>query len=223
MGSWVQHVLTLPAWLALLVVFAMPALESSAFVGFVFPGELALILGGVVAAQGRVPLAAVMAAAVLGSAIGDSVGYWIGRRFGPRILDTRLGRRWSRSRLDAGRSYLARRGAAAVFLGRFTAALRVLVPGLAGMSAMPYRRFAVANVASALTWAPMSVMFGYLAGRSWRHVENLASGLGLVALALLLVVLFGGHLRRRLHGHGSAGGDSNQKGASDVNVDVDAA
>jgi membrane protein DedA with SNARE-associated domain len=197
MGSWVQHVLTLPAWLALLVVFAMPALESSAFVGFVFPGELALILGGVVASQGRVPLAAVIAVAVLGSAIGDSVGYWVGRRFGPRILDTRLGRRWQSSRIDAGRAYLARRGAAAVFLGRFTATLRVLIPGFAGMARMPYRRFAAANVASALTWAPMSVMFGYLGARSVQHVEHLASGLGFVALGLLVAVLFGGHLWRR--------------------------
>lgn len=51
-----SHILALPAWVALLVVFALPALESSAFVGFVFPGEIALVLGGVLASEGRVPL-----------------------------------------------------------------------------------------------------------------------------------------------------------------------
>ena len=49
MADLASHILALPAWVALVVVFAVPALESSAFVGFVFPGEVALILGGVLA------------------------------------------------------------------------------------------------------------------------------------------------------------------------------
>ena len=56
------------------LVFLFPALEASAFVGFVIPGEVAVILGGVVAYQGRAPLWAVVVAAVLGAVIGDSLG-----------------------------------------------------------------------------------------------------------------------------------------------------
>jgi membrane-associated protein len=63
-----EHLLSVPAWLALLVVFALPALESSAFLGFVIPGETAMLMGGVVASQGRLPLAAVLVAAVAGVA-----------------------------------------------------------------------------------------------------------------------------------------------------------
>ena len=214
MTGWVQHILTMPTWLVLLVVFAMPGLESSAFVGFVFPGELALILGGVVASQGHVPLAAVIAAAILGSAIGDSVGYYVGRRYGQRLLEGRLGRLIEHLGLEPARAYLARRGSAAVFLGRFTATLRVLIPGLAGMAGMPYRRFLVANVASALTWAPMSVMFGYVAGASWQHVKHLASGLGIVAFGLLAVVLIGGHLLRKRRG--PAAEESAQESSSET-------
>ncbi len=54
MDTVASHILSLPPWVALLVVFALPALESSAFVGFIFPGEIALILGGVIAYEGRV-------------------------------------------------------------------------------------------------------------------------------------------------------------------------
>ena len=63
---------------ALALVFLIPALEASAFVGFVFPGEIAVLLGGVLAFQGRAPLWAVIVAAVLGAAIGDSIGYAVG-------------------------------------------------------------------------------------------------------------------------------------------------
>ena len=68
-------------------MFALPALESSAFIGFIFPGEIALILGGVMAYEGSVSLGAALAAGIAGAVIGDSVGYAVGRRYGRRLLD----------------------------------------------------------------------------------------------------------------------------------------
>ena len=53
-----ERILSLHGWVALTVVFLLPALEASAFVGFVFPGEIAIILGGVLAFEGRIGLAA---------------------------------------------------------------------------------------------------------------------------------------------------------------------
>src|SRR6266542_735621 len=67
---------------ALALVFLLPALESSAFIGFLFPGEIAVLLGGVLASYGRFPLAMAIVAAVAGAFVGDSVGYAIGRRYG---------------------------------------------------------------------------------------------------------------------------------------------
>src|SRR3954468_17115080 len=101
--------LGLPAWAVLVVVFALPALESSAFVGFVFPGEIALLLGGVLAQQGVVPLRAVLAAGFAGAVIGDTVGYGVGRRYGRRVLDGTLGRLVKRDHLDRAERYLAAR------------------------------------------------------------------------------------------------------------------
>ena len=149
-----SHILALPLWVALLVVFAMPALESSAFVGFVFPGEVALILGGVLASEGHVSLAAVLAAAIAGAVVGDSVGYLVGRRYGRRLLEGTLGRFVRHEHLDRAERYLADRGGKAVFLGRFTAALRVMIPGLAGMSRMHYPKFAAYNVAGGAAGRP---------------------------------------------------------------------
>ena len=64
MDNIARHILGLPGWAALVIVFAVPLLESSAFVGFVFPGEIAVLLGGVLAFQHRVGLPAVLAAAI---------------------------------------------------------------------------------------------------------------------------------------------------------------
>jgi membrane-associated protein len=90
-ASVTDRILSLPGWLVLALVFAFPALEASAFVGFVFPGEIAVILGGVAASRGTVPLWAVIAAAVSGAIIGDSTGYLIGRRWGTHLLHVTTG------------------------------------------------------------------------------------------------------------------------------------
>ena len=191
MSGLLEHLLSTPAWLAVLVVFALPALESSAFLGFVFPGETAALLGGVVASQGRAPLLAVLAAAVGGAIAGDAVGYLVGRRWGRRILEGTFGRFIRAEHLDRAGSVLARRGALAVFLGRFTVALRVMVPGLAGMAGMSYRRFAAANISGGALWGVGVVVAGYLAGNSWHTAGHLisAGGIGVTSAAVILLVL----------------------------------
>jgi len=186
-GSITDRILGLHGWVALLVIFAVPALESSAFVGFVFPGEIAVLLGGVLAFQHKVPLAAALAAAIAGAVIGDTIGYEIGRHHGRRILDGTVGRLVRHEHLDRAEDYLAERGGRAVFFGRFTAALRVLVPGLAGMAGMRYRTFLAYNAAGGALWAGGFVLAGYFAGTSWHQVEHIAGRASLV-LALLAVL-----------------------------------
>src|SRR6266704_1329132 len=186
-AGFADRILLLPGWLVLGLVFALPALEASAFVGFVFPGEVAVILGGVAAWRGTVPLWAVIVAAVSGAVIGDSAGYLVSRRHLDKHLDT-------------ARAYVHRRRGSAVFFGRFTAALRVLVPGLAGMSGVEYPVFLAYNVAGGAIWGTGMAVLGYLAGESYKHVEKIAGRAGLALLALIVAGLAISRLLRRFAG-----------------------
>jgi membrane protein DedA with SNARE-associated domain/membrane-associated phospholipid phosphatase len=194
-------ILSLEGAPALLVVFLLPALECSAFVGLIFPGEIAVLLGGVLAFEGRISLVAALAAAISGAIIGDAVGYAVGRRFGRRMLDGTVGRFVKPHHVDRAEGYLRERGGKAVLFGRFTAALRVLVPGLAGMSGMPYRRFAAWNVAGGVVWGVAFVLLGYAAGDSWREVESVAKRASLVLLFVVLVLIAGVLLVRWVLAH----------------------
>jgi undecaprenyl-diphosphatase len=196
-----DRILSLPGWLVLVLVFAFPALEASAFVGFVFPGEIAVVLGGVAASRGTVPLWAVIAAAVAGAIIGDSVGYLVGRRWGTHLLHGTIGRlpvirTHLDKHLDSARAYVQRRQGSAVFFGRFTAALRVLVPGLAGMSQVHYPTFLAYNVAGGALWGSGFAVLGYLAGASYHRVEHIAGQAGLVLLGLIVAGLIAARLVR---------------------------
>jgi membrane protein DedA with SNARE-associated domain/membrane-associated phospholipid phosphatase len=200
-------ILSLNGWVALAIVFIVPALEASAFLGFLFPGEIAVILGGVLAFNGRVPLVAVIVAAVAGAIAGDTVGYFVGRRWGHQILRG-VGHRvpFLRHRIDehlaSAQAYVRRRGGAAVFFGRFTAALRVMVPGLAGMAEIPYGQFAFCNAAGGLLWGTGFVLLGYFAGAAWQRVAADASKVGLSLLVLVLVGLVVGRVLRNVREHG---------------------
>ena len=122
----------------------------------------------------------------------------------PTWITLPLGRWVNHQHFDRAEAYLVERGGKAVFLGRFTAALRVMIPGLAGMSRMRYPTFVVYNVAGAVGWVMLSVTLGYAGGSSWRHVEHLASRIGLGALVVVLLGLTGGYLVRRSRSSGWA-------------------
>lgn len=191
-----------PAWLALAVVFVMPALEASVFLGIVVPGEIAVVMGGAVAAQGHLPLAAAVVAAIGGAVVGDSVGYFVGRRWGQRLLSGVAGRLARGDRVERTKRYLRDHPASTILLGRFTAALRALVPGLAGMSHVRYGSFVVWNVLGGALWAGGFAVLGYVAGRNWRRVEHLGSVAGLVLLAVVAVIVVR-HVRRKGRGAGA--------------------
>jgi membrane protein DedA with SNARE-associated domain len=175
-----------------------PGPEAPAFLGLVLPGELALLLGGVLAQQDRIPLAAVLVVGVVGALAGDSVGYWIGRRWGPRLLTSRLGRRVGPARLHKVESLLLRGGGWALIVGRCTAGARVVLPGLAGMLSLRYRTFALWTGAAATVWAVAHVLLGYAAGAGWRQVHHLSGRVGLLLGGAVLVVLAVAWLLRRL-------------------------
>jgi len=199
MSHLADRILQLPPAVALLLVFALPALEASAFVGFVIPGEIGVLLGGVLANQHKLPLWAALVAGIAGAVIGDSVGYEVGKRYGERLLNKIPNRVLKPEHLDKAEDSIRRQGGRAVFVGRFTTALRVLVPGLSGMSRLPYRTFLAWNLAGGVLWATAFVLLGYVAGSQYQRVAHNASlfGVGLLVLIATVIIVKRVRAKRR--------------------------
>ncbi|WP_164737407.1 DedA family protein [Georgenia sp. SYP-B2076] len=66
---------------------------------------------------------------------------------------------------------IERHGLVAVILGRWVGVLRALVPAVAGVARMPYRRFLLANTAGGVSWALVVSLLGHGAGTAWPQVE----------------------------------------------------
>jgi membrane protein DedA with SNARE-associated domain len=137
--------------------------ESFAFISLFFPGTSILIVAGTLMSAGSLPFWPIMAGAVTGAVLGDSVSFWLGSRFGGGIA-----RVWPFTRnpdlLANGIGFFAKHGGKSVFIGRFLGPVRAVIPLAAGIMRMPRGRFWLANVMSALVWAPMLLLAGDAVG-----------------------------------------------------------
>ncbi|MDJ0457803.1 DedA family protein [Arthrobacter sp. NQ7] len=197
MTGFIDGLLNVSPLVAYIAVFCLVFAEDALFVGFVIPGETAAVLGGVVASRGEVQLGVMMAVVVAAAIIGDSVGYEVGKHLGTRIIKSRALSRHS-ERLGNAQDFLRRKGGSAVFLGRFTAFFRAVMPALAGTSRMPYGRFLVWNATGGMVWGTGFVLLGFLAGNSYEAVSQaVGRDLAVVIAAVVLAGLVVWHLRRR--------------------------
>ena len=162
--------------------------EAALFIGFVIPGETSVLIAGVVASQGHVNIGLLCLLVVVAAITGDSVGYAIGHRYGEQMLKMPVIRN-RRAAIDRALEGLRRRGPIYVFVGRFTAFLRAVMPGLAGMSKMHYRRFFLANALGGIIWGVSFTLLGYFAGNALSRIEKYASWLA-ISLLLIMVVFF---------------------------------
>jgi membrane protein DedA with SNARE-associated domain len=128
---------------------------------------------------------------VIGAILGDGASFWLGRKCHRDILS-----RWPLSSFPGfiarSEAFFNRFGGASVFLARFTAVVRAFVPLIAGILRMPARQFYLANILSALIWAPAhvfpGVVFGFLvrlAGASPELIFVLAIAVMLLAVTLV--------------------------------------
>ncbi len=190
-----QPLLSLHGWEAYLLVGVLVAAEASVMLGFVFPGETAVILGGVVASKGNVSLTDMAIVVVACAIVGDSIGYWVGDKWGVKILRLPLLRKRQRG-IESALVQLKKRGALFVFIGRFTAFFRAVIPGLAGMSKMRYRVFLPANAAGGLCWGVLFLLLGFFVGQAIERAAGIASDVLLGVVVLVVVVLVIRHRRR---------------------------
>lgn len=155
------------------------------------PGETALIAAAVLAHSGELRIELVIPIAAAAAIVGDNIGYVIGRRGGRALLLLPGPFRARREAfLEQGEPFFERHGPKAVFLGRFTAVLRVAVAWLAGAHRMRWAVFSFWNALGAIAWASAVGLLAYLLGpvvERFFAVFGLASALAGVALLYVLI------------------------------------
>lgn len=162
----VHHVWAAP------VVFLLCFAESLAFISLLIPAWAALVgIGTLVSASG-LNFWPIWIAGAIGAALGDWLSYWIGLK-----LEDRVYHMWPLSRnpemIPKAEEFVRKWGAYAIFIGRFSGPLRAIVPLVAGIFAMPYWRFQIANFSSAFVWAAVLLTLGDATSRAIKWLGGL--------------------------------------------------
>jgi MYXO-CTERM domain-containing protein len=95
-----------------------------------------------------------------------------------------------------------------VFLARWTAIFRAVMPGLAGLSQMRYRTFLVWNALGGIAWGVTFSLIGYFAGASYEKVASaVGEGTAVVIALLVLGALVVWRVRRKRREQAEEGAD----------------
>ena len=169
---WAEELIRTHAMWSIPIVGIIAFGESLAVVGLLIPATAILLLIGTLIGAGILDPIPVLVATIIGAVLGDAVSYYLGRYFGPTIVQ-----RWPlnkhRRSVARARLFFRRFGVISVFLGRFFGPVRSTVPLVGGIVQMGHTKFQVANVASAMVWAPLMLAPGYLTAQG---VGNMLCG-----------------------------------------------
>src|SRR5436309_4514549 len=157
-----------PAFLAAgyFIIAGGVLMERSIFVGLIIPGDLILALGGVYASQKQMDLVAVIVVGTRSAIAGESIGFWLGRRFGVRLLrHLPFFGGWLSRVVEESEDYFERHGGKTVAIGRYATAAGAFIPFIAGAGRMRYTRFLAFDVPAIAVWATGISIFGYYFGQ----------------------------------------------------------
>jgi membrane protein DedA with SNARE-associated domain len=146
------------------IVFVLAFAESLAFISLIVPAWGALVAIGALLTTSGLSFWPIWVAGAVGAALGDWLSYWVGQK-----LEHTVATIWPLSRhpelLPKGEAFVKKWGALGIFIGRFSGPLRASVPLVAGIFAMPFWRFQVANFTSAFLWAAVLLQLGDVTGK----------------------------------------------------------
>ena len=124
----------------------------------------------------------------LAAFLGTQVGYWVGRKIGPPLFEKNRNFILNERVVAKTHEFFERYGARAVILARFVPILRALVPMLAGISKMDYKRFTKLNLIGATVWVGVFMVPGYWLGTIPMVKENLEITVLLIIIGTSLLL-----------------------------------
>jgi membrane-associated protein len=185
------------------IIAAGVLMERSIFIGLIIPGDLILALGGVYASKHKMSLPLVIVIGTLAAIAGESIGFWLGRKFGVRVV-RRLPYvgRWLAEKLEASEEFFRKHGGKTVAIGRYATAAGAFIPFSAGAGRMKYWRFLAFDVPAIIVWATGISIFGFVFGRNLAFVDKVLSRFGYIVLGLIVLFFLVRWLWKQWRGEG---------------------
>jgi membrane protein DedA with SNARE-associated domain/rhodanese-related sulfurtransferase len=176
-----------------LLLFGWVLIEQG---GLPIPSVPVMLAAGTMSAAHHLHIAYALPLVMLACLISDSMWYFLGRRYGGKVLDILC-----RFSLEAAtcvsrtEGTVVKRGATTLLFAKFVPGLSTMAAPIAGQAKIPYSRFVIYDMAGTVIWAGAWLFagrfFGDLAKRSSDFFSMLGHfGIGLVVLMVAAVVIY---------------------------------
>lgn len=171
------------------VMFGWVLIEQA---GLPVPSVPLMLAAGTMSAAHKIYLAFMFPVVMLACLMADSMWYWLGRRFGARVLDVLC-----KLSLDAttcvnrAQGSIARRGGVTLLFAKFVPGVSTIAAPIAGQSGMSFPQFAAYDMAGTLIWAAAWLFAGRFFGDLARRSSQFFATLTHFAAALVLLMIVG--------------------------------
>ncbi len=158
--------------------------------GLPVPAVPTLILAGTLTAKGDLPFLELFSAAVMACLIADCGWYWIGEKYGIRVLKTlcRISLEPD-SCVSQTQSQFERWGVNSLIVAKFVPGWSTIAPPLAGALRLGWLRFIVLSTLAAILWVGAALAVGMLFKTQIEQLLIQLDRFGSVAVAGALVLL----------------------------------
>lgn len=187
-------------WTYLILFFIIFA-ETGLIIFPFLPGDSLLFAIGAFAALGFFDLTIILISLFIAAVLGDSVNYWIGRKFGQKIVDNPK-IPINQEHIDQTKVFYDKNGGKTIILARFIPIIRTFAPFVAGVSHMRYKDFMLYNVVGGFVWVFGFTLLGYFFGNIEVIKQNMEIAvIGVIVFSLIPVLFEYIHVRIKKHKH----------------------
>lgn len=152
------------------------------------PGDSLLFAAGALSAKSTTDfnVVAVLITCISAAFIGNTVNYFVGQFFGEKILATQFFKRIIKpEQLEKSHAFFEKHGVVSIVLARFIPIVRTIVPFIAGVSDMTWKKYTLYNLVGAVVWVSIFVIVGYLFG----NIPFVANNFSLVVIMIVFISL----------------------------------
>ena len=158
--------------------------------GLPVPVVPTLIVAGAIAAHGDLPIAALFLASVLACLFADCIWYWVGEKYGIRVLKTlcRVSLEPD-SCVSETQSRFERWGVNSLVIAKFVPGLATIAPPLAGAMRIGWPRFIALSTVAAMLWVGAGLVAGMLFKTQIERLLIRLDDIGSMAFGVAVVLL----------------------------------
>jgi membrane-associated protein len=170
----------------LILLLTVVFIENGLFFGFFLPGDSLMFAAGLLCATGVLnhSFELVISSIFLTAVVGNMFGYYFGKKAGQSLYTRKDTFFFRKSHIRIAEAYYEKHGMKTLIVGRFLPVIRTFAPIVAGLIAMRFSSFMLANILGAAAWVGSLVSLGYYLGHVWPDAEK---NLGYIILLLILI------------------------------------